>query len=168
MSKKVRYSLRRVRLDYTYTPDEIAQIYNIKPSTVFRWIREEGLKCLPYSKKYFVHSTDFIAFLKLKNAKHKKPCKEGEVYCCKCRGPQIPKKESLSHQRQPNKSIRIIAKCNACDTSMHKLVSHKNWTKKHPFYPKLLTPTTQHNGVRWSLLKGKYNKGDQLCLNITL
>ena len=42
MARRDRYSLARIRRDYTYSVHEVAELFNITPDTVFRWIREEG------------------------------------------------------------------------------------------------------------------------------
>lgn len=167
ISKKHIYSLKPIRRDYTYTVYEIAEIYKIVPDTVFRWVRNEGLKRIEGSKQYFVHGSELLKFIKHRNAKHKKPCEEGEMYCCKCRKPQRPKLDSLQSKKIANKTIRVSGRCAVCSTRMNTIVSAKKWTKKHTFYPSQNVPIKPHSGERVSQRKCQTGTGEQFCLNIT-
>ena len=167
MSRKHRYSLKPIRRDYTYTVYEVAELYGIAPDTVFRWIRKEGLKRIPHSRKYFVHSGDLTKFLMKRNAKNKRPCNEDEIFCCKCRKPQKPEPASLEFKNLPNKTIRVIGKCCVCGTHMNKPVSAKKMSKNHPFHPDKNAPTRPHSGEHESPRECQTGKGEQLCLDIT-
>lgn len=167
MSKKKRYSLQPIRHDYTYSVYEIAELYDITHDTVFRWIRNEGLQRINQSKKYFVHSSDLTKFLEKRNKKNKKPCKENEIYCLKCRTQRNPKPASLSFKKLPNKSIRVSGKCSVCDTRMNKPVSGKKWNKNHPFYPDKNTPIKPHSVEHRTPRECQTKEGEQLCLNMT-
>jgi hypothetical protein len=168
MSGKQRYSLKPIRRNYTYSVYEVAELYGITPDTVFRWIRIEGLKRIAHSKKYFVHSVDLTKFLEKRNGKNKRPCKDGEIYCCKCRKPQKPKPASLNSMKIPNKTIRVSGKCSICSTRINTIVSGGKWSEKHPFYPGKNASTKQHSGEHVSPRKCQTRRGEQLCLNITL
>jgi uncharacterized protein YlaI len=168
VAKKQKYSLKPIRRNYTYSVDEIAELYGITPDTVFRWIRNEGLKRNEASRKYFVHGSELVKFLERRNAKKKRPCKEGEIYCCKCRQGQRPKPEALKAKKLPNKTMRIYGRCSVCDTRINTVVSGKKWSKNHPFYPDKNAPTKPHSGEYESQRKCQTEMGEQLCLNITL
>ncbi|WP_288901640.1 helix-turn-helix domain-containing protein [uncultured Sneathiella sp.] len=135
MARKLIYNLRLIRENYTYAVYEIAKLYGISPDTVFRWISREGLKRIPGTKKYFVHSSDLRPFLEQKNARNKHPCAEGQIYCCKCHKPQKPVPASLKAKRMPNKTIRVSGRCEACNTRVNTFVSGKKWSECHPFHP---------------------------------
>lgn len=166
-AKKHAYSLKPLRRDYTYSVDEIAGIYGITPDTVFRWIRNEGLKRNEASRKYFVHGSELAQFLERRNAKNKKPCKKGEMFCCKCRKPHTPKSESLKPKKLANKTVRIYGRCSVCDTRMNTVVSGKKWLKSHPFYPDKNASIKPHSGESEPQRKCQTEVGEQLCLNIT-
>ena len=167
MSKKHHYSLKPIRRNYTYSVDEVAELYGIAPATVFRWIRNEGLKRIEGSRKYFVHGSELTKFLEKRNAKNKKPCKNGEMFCCKCRTPKTPEPDSLKHKKLVNKTVRAYGHCSVCNTKMNKVVSGKKWTKKHPLYPDKNASTKPHSGESDSQRKCQTEMGEQLCLNIT-
>ncbi len=145
MRKQI-YNLSRIRKNYTYAVYEIAKLYDISPDTVFRWISREGLKRIPGTKKYFVHSSDLRRFLEQKNARNKQPCAQGEIYCCKCRKPRNPKSDSLKARRMPNSSIKIFGRCDICNTDLHTYVSGKKWSESHPFHPDRNAPIEPPSG----------------------
>lgn len=153
MARKNTYSLRLIRRNYTYTVYEVAELFKLTPDTVFRWIRCEGLKRIVGSKKYFVHSSDLNIFLTQKNSKHKKPCSDGEIYCCKCRGPKRPNEASLISKKMPNKTIRVTATCESCNTQLNTFVSATKWSPLHPFYLNRNASTNQHSGEHEILRK---------------
>lgn len=161
MSRKKRYSLKFIRRDYTYSIDEIAKIYGITPDTVFRWIRNEGLKCNYASRKYFVHSSELAQFLERRNVKNKKPNRYGEMRCMKCCDSKKPNRNSLSFETLANKTVRIYGKCSVCETRMNTIVSGKKWTKKHPLYPDNNASREQHNGEHESQCKCQTEIGEQ-------
>lgn len=168
MAKRQNYSLKPVRRNYTYTAEEIASMYGITTDTVFRWIRDEDLKRLPKSRKYLIHSSDLMKFLEKKNQKNKKPCRENEMYCCKCRQPRQAKPASLKFKKNSNKTRRVFGCCVVCDTKMNTIVSDAKWSKSHPLYPFTDTPTKPHSGAQLSPRECQPEQEAQLCLDITL
>lgn len=167
MAKKRTYSLKPIRQNYTYSVYEIADLYSLTPDTVFRWVRNEGLKRIVNSKKYFIHSSDLRKFLKKRNKKHKHSCNEGEIFCMKCQKPQKPKNGTLKNKKMPNKTIRVMGKCSVCDTRVNTVVSGKKWSKKHVFYSGNNASTKQHSVEHESPRECQTRMGEQLCLNIT-
>ncbi len=168
MAKKQTYSLKLIRRGYTYSVYEIAELYKITPDTVFRWIRNEGLKRHDCSAKYYVHGSELIKFLEKRNLRNKKPCGDGEIFCCKCKQPRKPKPETLIFKKIPNKTIRVLGRCSVCDTRINTVVSGKKWSKNHPLYPDKNASTKGHNGEQGQPHKCQTTIGEQLCLNITL
>lgn len=159
MARRDRYPLGRLRLSYTYSVDEVAALYEITPDTVFRWTREEGLKRLPLSKKYFVHSTDLRAFLVGLNTRNRKPCKDNEIYCCKCRTQRTPLKHTVAFAQEPNGTIRVRASCAVCGTGFNKPVSAKKWSEFHPLHPSSNATTIEPSGVHLSPRKSQTSEG---------
>jgi len=159
VARRNRYPLNRLRQSYTYAVDEVAALYEITPDTVFRWIREEGLKRLPHSKKYFVHSTDLRAFLGGLNTRNRKPCKDNEIFCCKCRTQRTPLKHTLTYEQQPNGTIRVRASCPVCETGIYKPVSARKWSEIHPLHPGCNAPIIEPSGVHLLPCKSQTSEG---------
>lgn len=167
-SKRRRYNLSRIRVNYTYSVEEIAELWGIATMTVFRWIADEGLSRLPNSKKYFVHGSELRKFLERKNSKNKTPCADHEIYCCKCRKPQLPNLQAIEINSLPNGTIRVLSRCFICSTAVNKVISGKIWHQNHPLHPNINADRKPHRGESESPGKCKDQKDGQLCLNLTL
>jgi hypothetical protein len=168
MSKAGKYNIRHIRWNYTYTVYEIALLFCITPDTVFRWIREQGLERVEGTKKYYVHSSALIAFIKKLNRKNKHPTQADTMFCCKCRCAQKPEKESLYFSKTPSLTIHVSGLCSVCNTRINKVISATKWHKKHPLYPVLNAPTNIPNVEQLSLRKCQTKPPEQLCLDLTL
>lgn len=167
MSKKKKYPLNKIRRAYTYSVQQIAEMYGIDRHTVLRWIRDDGLRRIEGTKKYHVHGSQLYRFLEQRTLKRKKPCSDNELFCFKCREPSIPKIDTIKIKKIPNKTIRVSGKCEVCNTSMNKVISGKKWNEKHPFYPNKNIPTKQHSGEQESQRKCNRKTGEQICMNLT-
>ena len=141
----MRYSLRRIRQNYTYTVYEIAELFNLTPDTVFRWIRLEGLKRIKPSRKYYVHSSELKRFLSIKNKKNKKPCQAHEIYCFKCKTQSNPIPESLTFKIEPNGSTALSGRCSVCKRRINKKIGRKDWNDKHPLFINKEAPIKPHS-----------------------
>lgn len=166
-SKKRKYNPTRIRANYTYSVEDIAELFDVADMTVFRWIADEGLKRIEGSKKYFIHGSELRKFIELKNSKNKQPCKDNEIYCCRCRKPQSPFLETLEIKNLPNRTIRVLGKCIECSTTINKVVSGKKWDQSHPLYANINADQKQHKGESGSPRKCIDRKDGQLCLSLT-
>jgi excisionase family DNA binding protein len=53
-----------------FSPQEIAEKFNIKPRTVAAWIRQGKLKAIKLGDLWRVHKADLEAFIKTSQAKN--------------------------------------------------------------------------------------------------
>jgi len=130
MGKK--YNTKGIKLDYTYSVEQIAELYGVDVQTVRRWIRDEGLQRIEGMRPHGVHSSELRRFIDKRNGKRKQPCKLNEMFCLKCQRPKRPKAGSAMQIKLPNSSVRIKALCSACNSKINRSVSDIEWTKKHP------------------------------------
>lgn len=166
--KKRTYPLKLIRSNYTYTVEQIADLYGVDVHTVRRWIREDGLKRIPKMRPYLIHSSDLKRFLHTKQKARKHPCKANEVFCLKCRLPRTPKNSTATILELPNKSVRFKARCSVCNSKINRVVKAAHWSISHPLSAYLEDAPKQHNGVNDSPLECNIDEGGQYCLNITL
>lgn len=61
--KKRHTPFARIKENYSYTVQEIADLFEIIIATVRRWGRIEGLKRIPKVRPHLVHSSDLRCFL---------------------------------------------------------------------------------------------------------
>ena len=165
--KRINHNLRLIRQDYSYTVKEVADLFGIDTHTVLRWVREDGLMTIPQTRPYLIHSTKLHAFLSKRQAERKQPCGEDQMYCMKCRSPQGVGRGTLVVKPEP-KFLRLGGKCEVCGTRMNRRVTLEKWNESHPLYQCIQPSVTPHNGETMSQRSCPVEKGEQLCLNLTL
>lgn len=148
MKKKKRtYSPHVLKSDYSYSLDQITDLYSVDIATVRRWIKKDGLKRIPGVRPYLVHSGDLKAFLRKRQRDRRQPCALNEAYCLTCRRPRIPQICTGAVESLPNTTTRFKAKCSACGGKIFKTIGRLKWSEKHPLATYLQEAPEQHNGV---------------------
>lgn len=104
-----RYSYRSIKTKESYSPREIAQLFNIDTKTVRRWI-EGGLKVIAEdTNPLLVMGSELKDFIAKMQQKRKVSLSETEFYCVKCQDSRIAKDGSI----QIIKTGKTIGKCKA-------------------------------------------------------
>ncbi len=165
--KKRTYQTRLVKDNYSYTSDQISDLFKINIETVRRWVKEEGLEGIPKTRPLLIHSTALKAFLKKKKSDRKKACLPHEVFCCKCKEPHAPEIGSGSIQIQPNNCVRFQGICPDHGIKIHKTIKAEEWTETHPLRAFLHDATKEHNGAQFYHRECQFEKGEQICLDLT-
>lgn len=160
------HSLRLIKENYTYTLEQIADLFGLDVTTVRRWVRDEGLERIPKTRPYLVHSSMLKAFLHKKQSVRKQACGLAEAFCCKCRGPRAPAPGTGSAIALPNKCVRFQAHCATCGSTMNKLIKAVEWSGNHPLVHYIHDVPKQHNGVSLQHRECHFQKEEQLCLNL--
>lgn len=165
--QRTTHNLRLIRQDYTYTVREVAEVLDTCEHTVLRWM-SEGLKAIPETRPYLIYSKNLYDFLDARQAKRKHPCELYQMFCMKCRLPRGVAVCTLTTHPTKNRFIRLSGKCEACGTKMGRVVKPETWGEKHPLYGCMKPSVEQHNGVEVPQPKCSVEKGEQLCLGLTL
>ena len=105
--------LRNIRTSHVYTLPEIAKCLDRELSTIQRWVKT-GLPIIQGSKPPLVDGAELKAWLVEKWRSRKKPCGDGELYCCRCGNPQKPLEGSVTLAPRTDKTITINGKCGQC------------------------------------------------------
>ena len=120
--KKVHPNYRRVKIHRNYTVEEVAELFGLHKNTVRSWIRA-GLATTDNRRPMLILGQDLAAFLKVRRAKNKRPCKDGEIYCMRCRTPRQPAGGMADYTPVTEKFGNLTAICPACDAIMNRRVS---------------------------------------------
>jgi len=78
--KKRTYNTRLIKRDYSYFVCEIADLFDLHPQAVRRWITA-GLAIIDERRPFLIHGRDLIAFLNERQSQRKQPCAADELYC---------------------------------------------------------------------------------------
>lgn len=148
MSKRRRaYCTRVLKENYSYSLEQIADVYGISIATVRRWIRVDGLPRIPGVRPYLVHSSELKRFLDDQRKARSYPCAEHEVFCFRCREPRTPGPGTGTTQPLPNGTTRFGALCADCGSKMFRTIGRAKWSRNHPLAAYLRDASEQHNGV---------------------
>lgn len=165
-SHRTVYPLRLIKRDYSYTTGEVADTLGTCSQTVLRWV-SEGLKIVPATRPYLIHSSDLFTFLEVRQAKRKHPCTPTQFFCCRCRQAKEASKGSLSVHPTRSRMMHLKGVCEACGGKMNKVVKPSAWGPEHPLYQCMNAAVQQHNGTQPAQRECSFEQGGQLCLNLT-
>jgi Helix-turn-helix domain len=84
-----RLNSRRAKLHRSYTSFEAASLFSVHRKTVQRWIKK-GLPICNDRRPILILGRDLREFLQRQRAADRRTCKEGELYCVRCRAPKVP------------------------------------------------------------------------------
>jgi hypothetical protein len=110
-----------VKLNRNYDTTQLASCCGVHKNTLRNW-REAGLEPIDDSKPILFHGSVVREFLKLRNAKRKRPCGPGRLYCFRCREPRRPALGLVEYVAVTPKSGNLKAICETCETVTHRKV----------------------------------------------
>jgi hypothetical protein len=120
-----------VKLNRTYDATQLAVCCGVHKNTVLNW-REAGLEPIDRSKPILFHGSVVREFLRKRNAKRKRPCGPGKLYCFRCRQPRPPAFGLIEYVALTARSGNLKAFCETCETVMHRKVCRAELEAKMP------------------------------------
>lgn len=120
--RKRHYNHRLVKINRSYTVEEIAKLFNTHKNTVRRWVKE-GLTTTDDKHPMLILGHDLTAFLQARRTKNKQTCKPGEIYCVRCRAPRLPAGSMAEYGPVTEKFGNLTAICPDCHSIMNRRVS---------------------------------------------
>ena len=120
--KRRTYNTRLIKRAYSYSIDEICELFDIHPNTVRSWIRD-GLEPIDGNRPTLIHGSALTAFLKDRQSGRKRACRRGELYCCSCRSPQRPWERLVDVEFLTPDRLLLKAICGQCGSRMNRIGS---------------------------------------------
>ena len=120
-----------VKLNRTYDLTQLASCCGVHKNTVLNW-RDAGLEPIDTSKPILFHGSVVRQILKTRNAKRKRPCGPGKLYCFRCREPRPPAFGLVEYLALTARSGNLKAFCKTCETVMHRKVGRADLEAKMP------------------------------------
>lgn len=117
-----RFNPKLAKIHRSYTVEEAAEAQKVHKKTVRNWIRN-GLPVYDEKRPLLILGTDLRLFLQQQKNGKKRQCKEGEVYCLKCRAPRKTKPETAKFIQPENGTGRMFARCRECDSKVNRFFS---------------------------------------------
>lgn len=146
MAKKSRrYNIQRIKQTHPYTLDEIAELYEIHKGTVSQWLKE-GLEKIDSKRPYLIRGSELKRFLKEKQMKRKRKCREGEIFCLPCKLPQKPVQNQVYAKEQNDRQFRVIGICPKCKRIMNVYKNKSDLERMAKFFD-VFTAKQEHLSV---------------------
>jgi hypothetical protein len=138
--RRCTYNVRRIRRDFSYSIQEIAELFALHPNAVRRWLKE-GLRRIDGQKPHLVHGSNLIDFLAQRQKQRKRHCEPGEMFCCRCRAPRLPRADTVTIDTVNARHSMIRGICELCGTKMNRGVLVERIADAETAFN--LTPTSQ-------------------------
>ena len=116
------YNPNLVKINRSYSVNDISVLLGISKATVRRWIAS-GLPAITDMRPSLVLGFDLKEFLKQRRTKDKKRLGPTEIFCCRCREPKRPALDLVTYLPENATNGRLIGVCPTCETQMNKFSS---------------------------------------------
>ena len=111
------------KIHRSYTVEEVADLYSVHKNTVRTWINKHGLNTNDDLRPVLILGRDLKEFLQNRRTKNKRKCLPHEVYCLKCRKPQVPAGSMADYLPMTDTTGRLISICPTCESLVNKYIS---------------------------------------------
>lgn len=120
-SRRARLNPQRVKIHFSYTVNEIADLLGVHKNTVRAWLNK-GLEAIDLHYPTLVKGTSLRSFLEARRRSGKHKCAPGTLYCLKCREPRPPAFGMVDFIEFTPTSGNLTALCQTCNTVVHRRV----------------------------------------------
>ncbi len=118
-----------VKRNRNYSVNDVSNLLGVHKSTVRNWVKTKGLMIIDDRRPMLIVGCDLYSFIKRQKRKNKRKCEAGELFCVKCRIPQMAiGQEIICHPMTPTIG-RIEATCLQCSSTMNRFVNISKATK---------------------------------------
>ena len=114
-----RINPRVVKLHRSYSVPELAACCGVHKNTVGHW-QKVGLMAVDTRRPLLFQGAAVREFLEKRNARRKRPCPPGMLYCFRCREPRPPALAMVDYVPLNATSGNLRAICAICETVMHR------------------------------------------------
>lgn len=126
MGKRLNPNL--VKIHRSYLVGEVAELLSVHKNTVHSWVKD-GLPPNDSKRPLLILGSDLKQYLQLKRKRNKRKCLPHEMYCVRCRSPQIPYGNMVDYKPINSGMGCLIGLCQSCDGFINKFCNLANLEK---------------------------------------
>jgi len=120
MAKRPNPNLAKIHRSYTV--EEVANLFSVHKNTVRSWVKN-GLATNDDKKPMLIMGDHLRLFLQSKRAVKKRQCRPFEIYCVRCRLPQLPAEKMVDYLPINAVTGCLIGLCPCCNSIINKYSS---------------------------------------------
>lgn len=113
---------RLVKIHRSYSVEEAARLLRVHKNTVREWLRR-GLPSIDQRRPIVILGRELADFLYRRRRANKRTCPPGQIYCMRCRCPQVPAGDMADYLPMTATGGNLVGLCPVCDALMYRRVS---------------------------------------------
>ena len=113
---------QRAKLHRSYSVEEVARVCGVHRNTVRHWIKA-GLRTCDDRRPVLILGHDLRFYLQAKRTRNKRPCAPWQIYCVRCRTPQVPAGNMADYRPGSRSGGMLEAICPICGSMMYRRIS---------------------------------------------
>ena len=122
------YNPNRVKLNRSYTFEELAAVFGVHKNTVSSWVKN-GLPCLKERRPFLILGAEARTYLQQQRKDRKQQCKPDELFCMRCKTPTRPAENFVEYLPLADTKGRLTGFCERCESVVNKFVSIDSLTR---------------------------------------
>ncbi len=123
-----RHNPNLVKIHRSYLVGEVADLFSVHKNTVRSWVRD-GLATNDYKRPMLILGSELKGYLQSKRKRNKRKCLLYEMYCVRCRSPQIPYENMVDYEPINSNMGCLIGLCPSCEGIINKFCNVANLEK---------------------------------------
>jgi hypothetical protein len=116
---------RRAKIHYSYSVEEIAQLYRVHKNTVRTWFKH-GLATIDGQRPALARGQEIRRFLGERRVSAKRPCGPGRIYCLPCRAPKVPALKMAECVKTGETTGTLQGICPDCGRMIYRRINPQN------------------------------------------
>lgn len=117
MAKRLNHNLAKIHRNYTV--EEVANLFSVHKNTVRLWVKD-GLATNDNKRPMLILGAELKSYLQAKRKSNKRKCQAFEIYCVRCRVPQLPDENMVDYEPINGRMGRLIGLCPSCGVIINK------------------------------------------------
>ena len=128
MAKRPNPNLAKIHRNYTV--EEVATLFTVHKNTVRSWVKE-GLATNDDKRPMLILGSNLKQYLQSKRQSKKRKCLPVEIYCVRCRLPQVPAENMVDYESINCTTGRLIGLCPSCNGIINKFFNFAQLEQIH-------------------------------------
>lgn len=117
MAKHQNHNLAKIHRNYSV--EEVADLFSVHKNTVRSWIKD-GLAINDNKRPLLILGSSLRDYLQAKRVSSKQKCLAHEIYCLRCKTPQLPAENMVDYEAINANTGRLIGLCPSCNGIINK------------------------------------------------